>query len=156
MRLRQAAAGVSALPRARPWSLCNTTDWEICCLGEDGFCDSAVPRQARVRQREIFQGHCIRYSCRGLGLIALVGRTQAHRVCAACGVSAAPIVSFNLKTRTVRMPFRNRSSLSGFRVVRKNLVDPASSHMLVSKIKPCMSQYKLLYGETANGSLKQL
>ena len=22
--------------------------------------------------------------------------------------------------------------------------------MLVSKIKPCMSQYKLLYGETAN------
>ena len=37
-----------------------------------------------------------------------------------------------------------------------NLVDPASSHMLVSKIKPCMSQYKPLYGETANGSLKQL
>ena len=37
-----------------------------------------------------------------------------------------------------------------------NLVDPASSHMLVSKIKPCMSQYKLSYGETANGSLKQL
>jgi len=28
--------------------------------------------------------------------------------------------------------------------------------MLVSKIKPCMSQYKLLYGKTANGSLKQL
>ena len=25
------------------------------------------------------------------------------------------------------------------------LVDPASSHMLVSKIKPCMSKYKLLY-----------
>ena len=38
----------------------------------------------------------------------------------------------------------------------RNLVDPASSHMLVSKIKPCMSQYKLLYGETVNGSLKQL
>ena len=37
-----------------------------------------------------------------------------------------------------------------------NLVDPASSDMLVSKIKPCMSEYKLLYGETANGSLKQL
>ena len=37
-----------------------------------------------------------------------------------------------------------------------NLVDPASSHMLASKIKPCMSKYKLLYGETANGSLKQL
>ena len=36
-----------------------------------------------------------------------------------------------------------------------NLVDPASSHMLVSKTKPCMSQYKFLYCKTANGSLKQ-
>ena len=36
------------------------------------------------------------------------------------------------------------------------LVDPASSHMLVSKIKPCMSKYKQLYRETADGSLKQL
>ena len=44
----------------------------------------------------------------------------------------------------------------GLRWFGNNLVDPASSHMLVSKIKPCMSQYKLLSGETANGSLKQL
>ncbi len=36
------------------------------------------------------------------------------------------------------------------------LVDPASSHMLISKIKPCMSKYKHLYCETANGSLHQL
>lgn len=36
------------------------------------------------------------------------------------------------------------------------LVDPASSHMLVSKIKPCMSKFMPLYGETANGSLNQL
>ena len=36
------------------------------------------------------------------------------------------------------------------------LVDPASSHMLVSKIKPCMSKYKHLYSEIADGSLKQL
>jgi len=28
--------------------------------------------------------------------------------------------------------------------------------MLVSKIKPCMSKYKRLYCETANGSLYQL
>jgi len=28
--------------------------------------------------------------------------------------------------------------------------------MLVSKTKPCMSKYKQLYSETANGSLKQL
>ena len=35
------------------------------------------------------------------------------------------------------------------------LVDPASSHMLVPKTKPCMSKYKHLYCETADGSLKQ-
>ena len=36
------------------------------------------------------------------------------------------------------------------------LVDPASSHMLVSKIKPCMSKYKHpLYCETAYSSLYQ-
>ena len=35
------------------------------------------------------------------------------------------------------------------------LVDPASSHMLVSKIKPCMSKFTLVQSETANGSLNQ-
>jgi hypothetical protein len=30
-------------------------------------------------------------------------------------------------------------------VLKSYLVDPASSHMLVSKIKPCMSKYKLFY-----------
>ena len=51
---------------------------------------------------------------------------------------------------------RNLKFRDGSRICPHNLVDPASSHMLVSKIKPCMSQYKLLHGETANGSLKQL
>ena len=37
-----------------------------------------------------------------------------------------------------------------------HLVDPASSHMRVSKIKPCMSEFKLIFGEAANGSLYQL
>ena len=31
------------------------------------------------------------------------------------------------------------------RTEQSYLVDPASSHMLVSKIKPCMSKYKQLY-----------
>ena len=48
------------------------------------------------------------------------------------------------------------SDRSEMRLYGSYLVDPASSHMLVSKIKPCMSKYKPLYGETANGSLKQL
>ena len=39
---------------------------------------------------------------------------------------------------------------------RTYLVDPASSYMLVSKIKPCKCQYKLYNGETANCSLTQL
>ena len=40
-------------------------------------------------------------------------------------------------------------------ITTRNLVDPASSHMLVSKIKPCMFTIKSFYGESANGSLKQ-
>ena len=52
--------------------------------------------------------------------------------------------------RVVRFCASLRPSLAGY------LVDPASSHMLVSKIKPCMSKYKRLYCETANGSLNQL
>jgi hypothetical protein len=49
--------------------------------------------------------------------------------------------------------FKDKMSLFSY---CRNLVDPASSHMLVSKIKPCMSKYKHLYCETANGSLNQL
>ena len=37
-----------------------------------------------------------------------------------------------------------------------NPVDPAGSHMLVSKIKPCMHKFTPIDGETANGSLNQL
>ena len=48
------------------------------------------------------------------------------------------------------------SHRDGPRAQDSYLVDSASSHMLVSKIKPCMSKYKQLYGETANGSLNQL
>ena len=48
------------------------------------------------------------------------------------------------------------SLLSGSDAGHSYLVDPASSHMLVSKIKPCMSKYILLHSETANGSLNQL
>ena len=43
----------------------------------------------------------------------------------------------------------------GLRRNESYLVDPASSHMLVSKIKPCMSKFTLFHGETANGSLNQ-
>ena len=46
-------------------------------------------------------------------------------------------------------------SRRGLSLEESYLVDPASSHMLVSKIKPCMSKFTLSHGETANGSLNQ-
>ena len=42
------------------------------------------------------------------------------------------------------------------RYTDRYLVDPASSHMLVSKIKPCMSKHNPLNGKAAHGSLQQL
>ena len=47
------------------------------------------------------------------------------------------------------------ASVSTVASTTRNLVDPASSHMLVSKIKPCMFTIKSLHDESANGSLKQ-
>lgn len=45
--------------------------------------------------------------------------------------------------KAVRLPHAH--PLSGCVVNgRRYLVDPASSHMLVSKIKPCMSKYELI------------
>ena len=56
-----------------------------------------------------------------------------------------------LVTRVSRASFAARLPVASF--LASYLVDPASSHMLVSKIKPCMSKYKPQQGETANGSL---
>ena len=46
-------------------------------------------------------------------------------------------------------------SVCALRSLSCYLVDPASSHMLFSKIKPRMSKFTLSNGETANGSLNQ-
>ena len=54
------------------------------------------------------------------------------------------------------MPLVGRKGASSEGPDDSYLVDSASSHMLVSKIKPCMSKYKQLYRETANGSLYKL
>ena len=40
---------------------------------------------------------------------------------------------------------RDRLPLVSLCLQYSYLVDPASSHMLVSKIKPCMSKYKQVY-----------
>ena len=52
------------------------------------------------------------------------------------------------ETRRARASFACGGTLSisiFFSFDSSYLVDPASSHMLVSKIKPCMSKYKHLY-----------
>ena len=40
-------------------------------------------------------------------------------------------------------------------LVSSKLVDSARSHMLVSKIKPCMCKFTLINSKTADGSLQQ-
>ena len=45
------------------------------------------------------------------------------------------------------------NNIAWYKIV--NLVDPASSYMLVSKVKPCMCVHKFLHSETANGSITQ-
>jgi hypothetical protein len=82
-----------------------------------------------------------------------------------CGVfrselgSVVPATAdFEPPTSVINLPPGLQMVSGGAAVAVKGsyLVDPASSHMLVSKIKPCMSKYKQLYSETANGSLNQL
>ena len=71
------------------------------------------------------------------------------------GRAPAPPLPTNYSSRFVAA--REAAALGPRRPPQDSyLVDSASSHMLVSKIKPCMSKYKQLYGETANGSLNQL
>ena len=55
--------------------------------------------------------------------------------------SCSSFVSNTVHFKVVRVLF----FCSRVRLDDSYLVDPASSHMLVSKIKPCMSKYKLLY-----------
>jgi hypothetical protein len=52
------------------------------------------------------------------------------------GVSAARACEWSISRRRAVSEEKCRSVYS-----RSYLVDPASSHMLVSKIKPCMSKY---------------
>jgi hypothetical protein len=77
-------------------------------------------------------------------------RRSRLRVCAPFGVFRASAVVRSSPCVVCR------GYCIGDRLSLGYLVDPASSHMLVSKIKPCMSKYKRLYCETANGSLNQL
>jgi hypothetical protein len=69
--------------------------------------------------------------------------TRLHAVAA----SGAAEATSSVVDDDARSPAERVSRIGSY------LVDPASSHMLVSKIKPCMSKHKLLHSEAANGSL---
>ena len=69
--------------------------------------------------------HCSVCCGVSLGLVSNAGRLVGVRLCACSFLGVCVCVS--------HLPF-----VAGY------LVDPASSHMLVSKIKPCMSKYKRL------------
>ena len=83
----------------------------------------------------------------------------ARSVVASCSCSACGWDRFGVSLlfgSTLRPLLGVQPTRFGAAVQDSYLVDSASSHMLVSKIKPCMSKYKQLYRETANGSLNQL
>ena len=63
------------------------------------------------------------------GLVSNAGRGLLSRSSVAC---------WRIRLRLFAAVVRVGSLVAGY------LVDPASSHMLVSKIKPCMSKYKRL------------
>lgn len=68
---------------------------------------------------------------------------------------AACLFNWQVASKELEMSVRSvAASLTRRALVTKSyLVDPASSHMLVSKIKPCMSKHKPSHGKAANGSL---
>jgi hypothetical protein len=98
----------------------------------------------------------------GLPLVALAWRCNSGRACAAGGAAAAASVMRGGRPSVLEIAPADEISRwwAGGRKPEgpddSYLVDSASSHMLVSKIKPCMSKYKQLYRETANGSLYKL
>ena len=76
--------------------------------------------------------------------------TRCENVWKACGKSPCKIWPLTLRLLTLHGTLRDwcalrESQLRSLNATMLDLVDPASSHMLVSKIKPCMSKYKLFY-----------
>ena len=131
-------------------------------------CDSAAARTACVTSSTA--GACADYSSAQSTASRLVRGAQCARMKTA-GLTFAPLQARSTPPPLHSGAARNRPNDRFSPDTRPpascneacagpgsatNLVDPASSHMLVSKIKPCMSQYTFLYCKTANGSLKQL
>ena len=106
-------------------------------------------------RRRAFGGHRLGESSRGNWMAGR--RAVGSRLRGACQPGATSVHPFHLTTPALSLGLGSIGPPGVDRPTEDSyLVDSASSHMLVSKIKPCMSKYKQLYGETANGSLNQL
>ena len=135
-------------------------------FGAWGFVHASLSSKCLVSSCELYVSHCLVFFIKWWSWpVRCSSSNSSLMVTAACLIITQPacLAALGLVLIIVVMSpsclvadGACRSQLLQLTVTSTNLVDPASSHMLVSKIKPCMSQYKLLYGETANGSLKQL
>ena len=72
-----------------------------------------------------------------------VGASQ-HKIFSVFVLTCVRIYAACVETTGLRCDARLRLRVERYEH-NSYLVDPASSHMLVSKIKPCMSKYKLTY-----------
>ena len=100
-------------------------------------------REARVRPQPHY--HCARTCCsparrRGSPRFGCLSILRGGR--GGCRVGVARSVALRVPRSVRAAPFGGGSD--GTWGSAGYLVDPASSHMLVSKIKPCMSKYKRL------------
>ena len=135
----------SVLCAARGQRVLRGTEWTLCApIG----CVALVARCVRFWRRAGLSDrracapnpclHCARTCCSQRGPVRAVLRLSCESRGAARGGSSlgrwrcGSCVAVRLRLR------------SGSRGSAGYLVDPASSHMLVSKIKPCMSKYKRL------------
>ena len=155
---------LSVLRAARGQRVLCGTEWTLCApTGGAALPGSAASLVAAARAaalaRERARVRPIRYTAHARAAASAVRCEPRVRRCAhSVGRAAARVF------RAGPSLGRWRCGSCAFRPRKRGvargsagyLVDPASSHMLVSKIKPCMSKYKRLYCETANGSLNQL
>ena len=134
----------SVLCAARGQRVLRGTEWTLCApIG----CVALHARRVRFWRRARLSD---RRACDPNPSYTAHARAAASAVrCARCCVSLLRVAVLRAPARRSvggaagrALPFA--SLRSGSRGSAGYLVDPASSHMLVSKIKPCMSKYKRL------------
>jgi hypothetical protein len=80
-------------------------------------------------------GHNVKYHMKSVWCMVIVWENWLIRV-------KPVVVIVSVNTRTILLTSQLCIINSTSKNTKRYLVDPASSHMLVLKIKPCMSKYK--------------